>query len=299
MKPSVLALGFFDGVHSGHGALLKKVRIIADELRVQAAAITFDRHPASFLTGRKTPLLNTVAERVELMTRLYEMDEVHVLPFDDTLSRMPWQAFAQMLRDEFCARHLVCGHDYRFGAKGEGDAQKLAQFCRENGIGFDVIEQVCLNEMPISSTNIRALLTSGDVSRAERFLGHPHLLGGIVVDGRKIGRTLSIPTANLQICEDVILPRLGVYAAEAFFDGERHAAVVNIGTRPTFDGQTVTVEPWLLDFAGDLYGKRVTLALYEYLREEKKFESKEALCEQVRLNAQTAREIIKQRGECR
>ncbi len=295
MRPCVLALGFFDGVHSGHGELLKRVRALADEMNICAAAITFDRHPASFLTGRKTRLLNTVYERQALMKMLYKLDEVYILPFDEKLSKMPWQKFAKMLRDDLGAKHLVCGHDYRFGAKGEGDAKKMADFCRENQMGFDMIDQVCMDGTPISSTHIRNLLANGEVRLAERFLAHPHLLSGVVVDGRKVGRTLSIPTANLDICEDVILPKYGVYAAEAFFENERYAAVVNIGTRPTFEGETVTVEPWLLDFSGDLYGKKITLALYDYLRVERKFETKEELAAEVRRNAQTTRELLKKR----
>ncbi len=295
MKPCVLALGFFDGVHLGHGALLNKVRALADDMNICAAAITFDRHPASFLTGRKTPLLNTVSEREALIKTLYKLDEVCILPFDETLSKTPWLKFAQMLRDDFVAKHLVCGHDYRFGAKGEGNAKTLAEFCRDHQMGFDMIDQVCMNGTPISSTHIRNLLAKGEVRQAEQFLAHPHLLSGFVVDGRKVGRTLSIPTANLDVCEDVMLPKHGVYAAEAFFENERHAAVVNIGTRPTFEGETVTVEPWLLDFSGDLYGKKITLALYDYLREERKFATKEELAAEVRRNAQTTRELLKKR----
>ena len=295
MKPCVLALGFFDGVHLGHGELLKKVRTIADEQQICAAAITFDRHPASFLTGRRTALLNTTSERVELIKSLYKLDEVHILPFDEPMSQMPWQTFANMLRDCYGAKHLVCGYDYRFGVKGQGSAQNLADYCSENQMGFDRIDPVCLKDTTISSTHIRSLLACGEAAQAERFLGHPHLLSGVVVDGRKVGRTLAIPTANLQICEDVILPKFGVYAAEAFFDGERHAAALNIGTRPTFAGETVTIEPWLLDFSGDLYGKKMTLALYDYLREERKFASKEELAAEVRKNAQAVREILKNR----
>lgn len=296
MKPCVLALGFFDGVHLGHGALLQKARTLADEKQLCAAAITFDRHPASFLTGRKTPLLNTVSERVHLMKLLYSVDEVYVLPFDESLSTMPWETFAQKLMQEFQAKHIVCGHDYRFGAKGEGNAEKMADFCCQNQIGFDRIEQVCLDGAPISSTYIRTLLLQGELCAAERFLGHPHLLSGEVVSGKKVGRTLGIPTANLQLSTDVIVPKNGVYAAEAFFGAERYVSVVNIGTCPTFQGQTVTIEPWLLDFSGDLYGKHITLALYEYLREERKFDSTEELQAEVRRNAHSARVLLKERS---
>jgi len=293
MKPCVLALGFFDGVHIGHGRLLRRVRQIADARNITAAAITFDRHPASFLSGVHTPLINTVSERVLLMEQQYGIDEVYVLTFDDAFCSIPWQDFAQMIRAQYGAEHIVCGFDYRFGAKGEGTPRYMAQFCEENGIGFDAIGAVELEGTVVSSTYIRAALQDGRMQEACRFLGHPHLLSGTVVGGCRIGRTLGIPTANMQIAESILLPKCGVYAARANVEGECYPAVVNIGMRPTFDGKTLTVEPWLLDFDRDIYGKEITLELFSYLREERRFETKEALQTEIYRNEKTVRELWK------
>lgn len=294
MKPCVMALGFFDGVHLGHGGLLRKARQRADELGLPAAALTFDRHPASFIAGCSAALLNTAAERAELMKRLYAMDEVYVLPFNEALRDLPWEQFArQILLEGYQARHLICGHDYRFGKNGQGTPEKLRDFCAQAGLGFDCIQEIRLDGQTVSSTLIRKLLREGEVETAARFLGHPHLLTGRVVDGRKVGRTLGIPTANLQIEEGILLPRKGVYAAKAHFDGESYPAVVNIGTRPTFQGEGLTVEPWLLDFSGDLYGKELGLEFYAFLREERKFASPQELKEEVCRNAEEARKLFK------
>ena len=294
MKPCVLALGFFDGVHLGHGGLLQKARRQADALGISAAALTFDRHPSSLIVGKATPLLNTAAERAGLMKRLYAMDEVCVLPFNEETRNLPWEQFAKnILLEEYGAKHLVCGHDYRFGKNGSGTPEKLEEFCKAQGIGFDCIPEIRLEGETVSSTLIRKLLSEGNVEKAARFLGHPHWLTGTVVDGRKVGRTLGVPTANLQTEGDILLPKQGVYAAKACFEGESYPAVVNIGTRPTFEGSGVTIEPWLLDFSGDLYGKELRLEFYAFLREERKFSSPQELKEEVCRNAETARKLLK------
>ena len=293
MGACVLALGFFDGVHLGHGGLLKQARKVADELQLDAAVLTFDRHPASVISGKTVKLVNTVSERKMLMRKLYAMDAVHVLVFDADLQQMPWQKFAQsILLEKYHAAHVICGHDYRFGAGGEGDAQKLREFCQLHDMGFDCIEEICMDGQKISSTRIRNLLTDGEVEKAARYLGHRHILSGTVVDGRKIGRTLGIPTANLETSVQVQLPKNGVYAAKASFEGKCYAAVVNIGLRPTFSGQNVTVEPWLLGFDGDLYGKELCLEFYAYLRSERKFDSAEELKQEIHRNAEQTRELL-------
>ena len=294
MKACVLALGFFDGVHLGHGELLKRTRQTADALGITAAAMTFDRSPAALITGQSIPLLNTPSERVELMKTLYGMDEVYVLPFDEHTRQQPWEDFAQkVLLETYHAVHIVCGDDYRFGSGGRGNAQRLSEFCRQKGLGFDCIGEICLEGQRVSSTHIRKLLSRGSMEEAVRFLGHPHILTGPVVDGRKVGRTIGIPTANVQPAPEVGLPKNGVYAALARFEGKAFPAVVNIGTRPTFHGSTVTVEPWLLDFDGDLYGKTLRLEFYAYLREERRFSSPWDLKEEIQKNAESTRAILK------
>lgn len=286
----VIALGFFDGVHLGHGALLRRTRETADRLGCSAAALTFDVHPSAVLRGASVPLLSTPEDRATLMRRLYGIDEVLTLHFDRETMAQPWEAFAEeTLFGRFHAAHVVCGHDYRFGARGLGTPQKLADVCAAHGVGFDCISEVRMDGQTVSSTHIRELLACGELARAVRFLGHPHLLRGTVVGGRRLGRTIGIPTANLSIPPELLLPARGVYAARAYFDGQERLAVVNIGLRPTVGGETVTVEPWILDFDGDLYGHTLCLALYQFLRPEQKFPTLTALKTEIEHNAAQTR----------
>ena len=294
----VIALGFFDGVHLGHGALLRRVRELADRYGCSAAALTLDTHPDALIRGEAVPLLNTPEEREYLMRSLYGIDEVLTLHFDRKTMQQPWEEFVETTLLQAChAIHLVCGHDYRFGAGGAGNPEKLSKKCAALGIGCDCIPEVRIDGEAASSTSIRALLEAGKTARAVHLLGHPHILSGTVVTGRQLGRTLGIPTANIALAEGLLLPKFGVYSAKAYFDGECRLAVVNIGTRPTVGGHRVTVEPWLLDFDGDLYGHQIRLELYHFLRGERKFDSLDALHDEIQHNAEQTRQCFKPAAE--
>jgi len=192
----------------------------------------------------------------------------------------------------FGAVGFVCGNDFRFGNKGEGNAEKLEGFCRERELSCRVVGDQVLDGLRISSTHIRALLEQGQTEAAVRFLGHPHILTGKVVSGRKIGRTLGIPTANLKLPEDVVHLCHGVYACKAIVGDNTYLAVANVGNRPTVGGHVVTVEPWLLDFKGDLYDKELTLEFHKFLRSEKKFDSLEVLKAAILENAEQTRNFF-------
>lgn len=290
----VLALGFFDGVHLGHGALLRRTRELADRFGVAAAALSFDVHPDTLVYGTPVSLLNTPAEREAVMRELYGIDRVFFLHFDRKTMAQPWQEFVQNTVLGACrAVHTVCGEDFRFGARGEGTPQKLAAFCRNSGVGCDCIRQVRLDGDVISSTRIRALISEGEAAQAARLLGHPHFLSGTVVHGRGLGRTIGIPTANLPLPEGILAPRFGVYAGRVHFGNETHLAVTNVGIRPTVSGEAPTVEPWILDFDGDLYGRELRVEFCEFLRPERKFGSLEALRAEILHNAAQTRALLK------
>ena len=274
---TIYALGFFDGVHLGHQALLAECRRMADSLGCKAGVVTFLGHPDTVVSGAAMPLINTPSDRGRLL-RQYGMDTILELPFDKQLMTMSYLTFFRMLVKKYHAAGLVCGHDFRFGYRGEGDAEKLAAACREQGIPCSVVRSQKLEGITVSSTHIRSLLAQGDVETAARFLGHPHIFTGTVVPGRKLGRTLGIPTANLVLPEGVLIPRFGVYAC-----------------RPTVGGGDVTVEPWILDFQGDLYGRELTLEFFALLRPERKFPSLEALKEEIIKNAAQTRRIFEKR----
>ena len=287
----IYALGFFDGVHLGHGALLAACCRLAAEHGCKAAAVTFSSHPDGLVLGKAPYLINSIEDRVRLLKEA-GMDDVVVLPFDRAMQTMPWEDFLALLEKRYAAAGLVCGHDFRFGSKGAGNADLLRAYCREKGMACAVIPEQKLDGITVSSTHIRMLLERGDVENAARFLGHPHVLTGEVVSGRKLGRTLGIPTANLLIPEGVAQLRYGVYACKAQVEGEEYLAVTNVGNRPTVGGHRVTVEPWLLDFEGDLYGKALSLQFFAFLRPEKKFDSLEELKEEILENAGQTRKIF-------
>lgn len=283
----VIALGFFDGVHLGHGALLKKTRQEADRLGCKAAALTFDRHPDEILLGKKIRLLNTAKDRETIMKEVYGIDEVLVLPFDAAMMQMSWEDFAKnILMEKFEAEAVVCGHDFRFGHKGQGSAEELRDLFGEN---CHVIEPVTVDGQIVSSTVIRRLLKDRDVTRANRMLGHEHFLTSTVIHGKHLGRKIGIPTANLLLPDEVMPPAYGVYISKA----NGHPAVTNIGFRPTMeDGDAPTVESWLLDFKGNLYGKTMKVELVRFLRPEKRFDSVAQLQEQIHRDAQQVREYF-------
>lgn len=291
MKNTIYALGFFDGVHIGHAALLKECRRLSDIHGCAAAAVTFSSHPDTLVLGKTPALINTIEDRVQLL-KACDMDDVVVLPFDKRMQTMHWQEFLTLLREHYGAAGLVCGHDFRFGNRGEGNARLLEAYCAENHMPCAVVPEQKLGDVTVSSTHIRSLLEKGEMEEAEKFLGHPHILTGEVVSGRKLGRTLGIPTANLALPEGVAELPYGVYACKAMVDGEAYLAVTNIGNRPTVGGHRVTVEPWLLDFDGDLYGKHLTLSFYRFLRPEKKFPSLTALKEEIGKNAAETRKFF-------
>ena len=287
MNKTIYALGFFDGVHIGHQALLNHCRALAAEANSLAGAVTFSSHPDALVFGAAPVLINTPADRERLL--LHWLDSVVTLPFDEKMHTTPWEAFLDTLRSDYGAVGFVCGDDFRFGARGAGNPGLLTQYCRENHLPCAVVPEQSLDGTRVSSSYIRTLLEAGDMERAAAFLGHPHILTGTVVHGHQLGRTLGIPTANLLLPKGVAVPRFGVYACLASLEGNKYPAVTNVGTRPTVDGHGITVEPWILDFSGDLYGKEIRLEFHKFLRPERKFDSLEALREEIRKNAQQTR----------
>ena len=289
---AIYALGFFDGVHLGHQALLTQCRYLADDLGCMAGVVTFSGHPDTLVHGRTPLLINTPEDRKKLLMQQFHMDTVVELPFDRAMMTMPWQAFIEMLVERYGAAGFVCGHDFRFGDRGAGSAALLQEYCADRNLPCRIVPEQRLDGITVSSTHIRALLEQGEMEQAVRFLGHPHILTGEVVSGRKLGRTLGIPTANLLIPEGVVQLRYGVYACKARTEDGDYLAVTNVGNRPTVGGHRVTVEPWLMDFEGDLYGKSVTLSFHAFVRPERKFDSLEELRSEIRKNAEQTRKIF-------
>lgn len=291
-----IALGFFDGVHIGHGALLRKTTERAQELGITPSVLSFDVHPDKLVFGKDVPLINSALSREEIIRRCYGIDDVIFIHFNKHMMHMPWQDFADTIIRELGLAWIVVGHDFCFGYRGEGTAEKLKAYCENKGFGCDIIQAVTLDGRIVSSTYIRTLIADGDMEQAARYLGHPHTLQDTVHSGYHLGTKLGAPTINMSFPEGVIVPRHGVYAARVFLeDGSSHIAVANIGVRPTVsDGQRVNVESHLLEFNGNLYGRQARVEFYKFLRPEKKFDDFEALSAQIRRDADEARTYFRQ-----
>ena len=292
MKEKVIALGFFDGVHLGHAALLRRTVEEAARRGVTPAVFTFDRPPKEVLTGTPCPLINSPEDRKDLVRRLFGIREVLMVPFDHEMMTTPWDDFVtNILVGRYHAVHLVAGHDHHFGHKNQGSPELLMEKCRELGLGCDIIPKVEVGGITVSSTYIRRLVEMGQIERANRFLGHPHVLTGTVRHGRGLGSSRLFPTANLIIPPHVLVPSHGVYVTRATLEnGSSYAAVTNVGTRPTVNsGNDITVEACLLDFEGDLYGKTLRVEFFQHLRDEIRFDSLDALKAQIAADADTTR----------
>ncbi len=278
--PRAIALGYFDGVHLGHRALMKKAVKRAEEIGGTSAVFTFDVHPDSVVLKRQMPLITANAFRREEIKLLGGVDEVIFAHFDDEMQHMDWRDFIhKVLIGEFNAKWIISGRNNRFGYMGRGNSEGMAIECEKAGIGYDCISDVKVDGITVSSTYIRQLIAQGDMEGAERFLGHPYTVSGIVEHGRRVGTSvLKVPTVNLRLPPEMALPPYGVYAAKVLSDGHEYIAATNIGVKPTFvDAGAPTIEPHILDFDGDLYGKLIHVELYKFLRPEICFENPQEL----------------------
>ena len=290
IQKRIFALGFFDGVHLGHQVLLRECVRLAEETGSEAAAVTFDRHPRSLFSNTPPVLISTLPDRLRLLSA-YGISHTRVFPVTQAVMSTPWQDFLEQLIREGGAG-FVCGEDFHFGHRGQGSAQLLREFCAERDLPCVIVAQQSIGETRISSTYIRRQIEEGDMATAVRFLGHPLMLTGTVVRGQQLGRTLGIPTANLLLPDGVAAPKFGVYACRCLIDGERYPAVTNVGTRPTVAGQGITVEPWILDYSGDLYGREISLEFYRFLRSEQKFPTLEDLKNRIHADARETRAYL-------
>lgn len=290
-RERVIALGFFDGVHIGHGALLRRTRERAEELGAMPSVLSFDIHPDTLVFGKEVPLINSALGREELIRRCYGIDNVVFIHFNRRVMQMDWRAFLEDLVRDLNICHIVVGHDFCFGYQGRGTAARLRDYCAEHGLGCDVIPPVMLDGQIVSSTHIRELIAQGRMEEAGHWLGHPHTLADTVHSGYHLGRRMGTPTINMYFPEGVIVPRHGVYASKVYLEGgASYIAVTNVGVRPTVsDEDRVSVESHLLDYSGNLYGRQARVEFFSFLRDEIKFESFEALSEQIHRDAEAAR----------
>ncbi|GIV61304.1 MAG: riboflavin biosynthesis protein [Rhodothermaceae bacterium] len=294
---SRVTVGTFDGVHLGHQAILRYLRQRVVEQGGHSVVVSFDPHPREVVTGRPVPLLTTIDERADLLEAL-GIDRFIVIPFTPEFARLSAEAFVEsVLVARIGLQEIVIGYDHGFGRGRGGDARLLETLGEKHGFAVDVIPPQVVAEHVVSSTEIRTLLReAGDVRTAARLLGRRYALAGEVVPGARRGRVIGFPTANLAVEHPrKVIPRQGVYAVLARIEEEAdpYGGMMNIGIRPTFEGQGLHLEVHLFDFQGDLYGRRLRIEFVERIRDERKFPSVEALVEQLSRDRERCMEALR------
>jgi riboflavin kinase/FMN adenylyltransferase len=290
--PVVLTIGSFDGVHRGHTALLDAAGGAARQSGAETALLTFDPHPRCVLDPPRCPRsLTTLAEKRSLLAAR-SLDRMVVLAFNREVSGWGAEQFCDLLLEAFDIRVLLVGHDFALGHKRQGDVAFLREYGRRHGFEVEQVGAVTVGEEAVSSSLIRSALGEGDVSRAAELLGRPFFMDATVEHGEEVGRHLGFPTANLSIAADKCLPAPGVYAMWVRVDGAWRAAATNVGYRPTFGGDRLTVEAYLLDFSGDLYDREVRAVFVERLREERAYPSVDELVTQIGRDVADVRSLL-------
>ncbi len=289
----MVAIGVFDGLHVGHQALISAAVRDAREQGRHAAVFTFDRHPAELLAPEHVPgYLTTPEQRARIFSGL-GVDDLVIARFDERLRDLSPEAFLRfVVKGVLGAEAVYVGSDFHFGRGQEGDTEYLREAQERLGIRATVLEPVLVDGEKASSSRVRSLLREGDLSTALAVLGHAYALVGTVVEGQKLGRRLGFPTANIRLEMAQVVPADGIYAVWVDVEGSRYRGACSIGVRPTVGGTERTLEVYLLDFDGDLYGRHLSVEFVERLRDELKFDSLEALVEQMGRDVEQARDVL-------
>ena len=293
-KPTIVTIGTFDGVHLGHQKIVAQITKNADALNCESLVLTFFPHPRMVLQeSTEMKQLNTLNEKIALLDNL-GIDNLVVHPFDKEFSRLTAEEFVKkVLVDVFKIKKIIIGHDHRFGRNRTATIDDLMNFGKTYGFEVEQISAEEINEVSISSTKIRNALLEGNIELAANYLGYDYSLTGIIFKGRQLGRTIGYPTANITIEEDYkLIPNNGVYIAKSVLNGKTVFGMMNIGTRPTVDGTKQTIEINFFDFKQDLYGQKITISLLHRMRSEQKFESIDALKNQLGIDKKTALAFI-------
>ena len=294
-RDSVLTVGVFDGVHRGHQSLISKVVAEAKSKGAVAGVLTFRNHPDSVLNPNFQPqYITSIVERVRLIEEL-GVDFVAPVTFDKEVAGLRARKFVELLTGKLRMRGLVVGPDFAMGYKREGNVEALSALGEELGFSVNVVDLLSEGGDAVHSTSVRKAIVEGSVADASKKLGRNFAIIGTVIAGDKRGRTLGFPTANIEVGPSMAIPGNGIYATLAFVDGERHMAATSIGTRPTFDGKGRTIEAFLLGFDSNLYNKELRLEFVHRLRDELKFDSVDALLEQMELDVEQTRTLLQAR----
>ena len=293
-NPVALTLGFFDGVHLGHQSLIAKLMDVAKEISGQSVVITFDSHPYRIICPDKLPpKIMTLTQRVKLLKKC-GVDNIIVQPFDKEFSEMPAETFLKnILLKKIKAKAIIGGYDCRFGKGGKGDLDMLQKFSHEKKFHFYNVPPIKINDIIVSSTEIRNAISCGNLQIAANYLGDPWKIWAHIVHGHGIGRKLGYPTANLDV-EYLVLPAPGIYSAYVYSEGKTYRAAMYIGSRPTFKDATpkLSCEVFLIDFSKDIYDRWIEVKPVKFLRRDMKFDSTDELRTQISKDVKQIKEEL-------
>ena len=280
--PKVLSLGMFDGVHFGHISIINLLKSVAQENNLETAILTFWPHPRKvFNPNDEIKLLNTLNEKLNLLENA-NLDVVFLKSFDENFRNLTGEEFIrQILVEKLNVKHIIIGHDHVFGKNKSGNFELLQKLSKELDFVVQQLDAVKEGEFNISSTKIRNCLANGNIIGANKMLGYHYSVSGKVIDGKKLGRTIGYPTANIEVDELKLLPKKGAYIVEVYVKNKFYKGMLSIGTNPTVNGDKLTVEVYILDFNEDIYGDEITVKFRDFLHEEIKFESLEKLIERL------------------
>lgn len=296
--PCVAALGMFDGVHTGHRLVLSRALLLARREGLPLAVISFERHPLCALQpGDEPELLTTNSEKACILHKL-GVNSLVLLRFDEGMSRLRPEEYLAFLKEKYAVKTLVVGENHRFGASGAGNARNICGLAAPFGMRAVIVPVRDRDGKKVSSTGIRRMLKDGDPVCAREMLGYPYTLRGRIVHGQGLGHSFGFPTINVRVPANKLLPRYGVYGAIVLLNGKRYRAVCNIGVRPTLGGEAPSVEAFLLDFSGDVYGESAAVSLADYYRPEMRFSSIDELSRQVMRDIDRARSQLPVAAEC-
>jgi riboflavin kinase/FMN adenylyltransferase len=284
-----IALGSFDGLHIGHLSLIYKVVEIAKKNNGKSMVFTFKNHPKTLINKEKAPKLLMDNERKAKVLENHKVDMVCFKEFDFEFMKMAPKEFLEFLIFNYNVKGLVVGFNYKFGYKNLGNVELLKKLQSEYGYELYVMEPCTYNNEVISSTRIRKSLEEGEVLEASKMLGYPYSLSGEVVHGRKIGRTIGFPTANLKYNENFILPKIGVYYTGIKVNNKIYKGITSVGKNPTVEGKKLTIETYILDFDKDIYGEQIHVSFIKKIRNEEKFNNLEELKDQLEKDKSFAR----------
>ena len=293
LKNSWLTIGVFDGVHRGHREIIRKLVQDAHKKNALAVVLTFDPHPATVLTGKEMRCLATSDERADLLGSL-GVDVVITQRFTPDLSTVPAHEYMSRLKTHLGLAHLLIGYDFALGKGREGNAPRLTEIGLELGYTVEIIPALSDESGVISSTEIRKLVSIGNMTEAAKLLGYPYAMSGEVIHGAGRGKTINFPTANVNYVKSKATPPNGIYACWARLGNERFMAATNIGLNPTFtpERQIPSLEAYLLDFDRDIYGEILTLEFVARLREEIRYTTVEALISQIHDDVNQTRALL-------